>query len=31
MTDLEGSFVTNIDSLAAHYANPTGTSPQKTV
>jgi uncharacterized protein len=23
MTDLEGSFVTNIDSLAAHYANPT--------
>jgi PPOX class probable FMN-dependent enzyme len=23
MTDLEGSFVTNIDSLAAHYAKPT--------
>src|SRR5262249_15937049 len=23
VTDLEGSFVTNIDSLSAHYANPT--------
>src|SRR5262249_24296267 len=23
MTDLEGSLVTNIDSLAAHYAKPT--------
>src|SRR5215472_7862517 len=23
VTDLEGSFVTNIDSLSAHYAKPT--------